>query len=229
MTRGNHGESVILLRSPLLLGVLETARVLLKLETVQARIMVRDHPTCEGTVEEDRESIAPRNAGWAAGGTEGQLNEDQDEESQLLWKIGRLMELFLSPEIQVHTDDMDGGGARPFNGWEVLTLKLFQIPPTLSFEKVDNPWRNLGRTATKSFIRPRKNALRYRRRLEASNSNLAALRLVLFFHFFNASKYMHVCPSSFDGMHLFQVMSRLPCIAHVVRPTGPAVYSKLLS
>lgn len=93
--------------------MLETARVLLRLEVVQALI--------EKAESLDFDS-ASRSTGarWIVGlskerGGEGGVFEAagrsdlQEEETELSWKIGRLMEIFLSKELQVWLLELNGG------------------------------------------------------------------------------------------------------------------------
>lgn len=84
--------------------MLETARVLLRLEVVQALIEKAE------TIDFDNASRST-GEGWivgrgksrgdgGGGEAEGQTDLER-EEVELSWKIGRLMEIFLSNELQV--------------------------------------------------------------------------------------------------------------------------------
>lgn len=85
--------------------MLETARVLLRLEKVRALI--------EKAEIFDLESAQPSAGGaWIVGrgGERSEIfgsgevqgrSDYEEEEAELSWKIGRLMEMFLSNEIQV--------------------------------------------------------------------------------------------------------------------------------
>lgn len=94
--------------------MLETARVLLKLEIVRSRIEEGEG----AAVAVDSSSVTSQAAGTTSGfrlggvvaggvGSGGggrdrvRRDDDEEEEAKLSWKIGRLMEIFLSPEIQV--------------------------------------------------------------------------------------------------------------------------------
>lgn len=94
--------------SPLYLGVLETARVLLRIEAVTARLESWDIGSFNGTANTGSVwGLVGRGGSVGEGGSadEGVDGREADEEemAELLWKIARLMELFLSNEMQVHT------------------------------------------------------------------------------------------------------------------------------
>lgn len=95
----------------MLLGILEAARVLLKLEGVRSRleqvllpsldrsIGVETRGLSTGAGEGDSEGGSSRSTARAA----RRRAQDLDEEARLSWKIGCFMDIFLSPEIQVRS------------------------------------------------------------------------------------------------------------------------------
>lgn len=88
--------------SPLLLGMLETARVLLRMEKLAKRIENRDmggFDTSSSQSTSSRGSVVSSGA-VEQGGVKG-ADDEVEELGELRWKIGKLMEIFLSDELQV--------------------------------------------------------------------------------------------------------------------------------
>ena len=109
------------LHSPLLLGVLETARVLLRMETLAARLedwemdafgagsLGQTGGLVSGLIEGYARDVGlglrvgggGGGGGGGVGSGEKEREEIEEELSELSWKIGRLTEMFLSEELQV--------------------------------------------------------------------------------------------------------------------------------
>ena len=87
--------------SPILLGMLETARVMLKIEELGVRL----ENWSTGISDNASQTASAESIGSLIGGAAGQGEKkraaDEEELGELTWKIGKLMEIFLSTELQV--------------------------------------------------------------------------------------------------------------------------------
>lgn len=98
-----------------MLGVLETARVLLRLEAVTARLEDWDIGAFDSASQAGKGGAAAIVSGLGLGDGFGGVGgmgaggdgegagrlADEEEMAELSWKTGRLMEIFLSEEMQV--------------------------------------------------------------------------------------------------------------------------------